>query len=63
MKDLKQFIKTTIREFIEEKEINEGMFNRFKRNEIFKQKRKKTIIRQLNAVLRYAAHAGVESQR
>ena len=38
MKDLKQFIKTTIREFIEEKEINEGMFNRFKRNEIFKQK-------------------------
>lgn len=38
MKDLNQFIKTTIREFIEEREIIEGIFDRFKRTEIFKQK-------------------------
>ena len=38
MKDLKQFIKTYLKEFIEEREIDEGIFDRFKRNEIFKQK-------------------------
>jgi len=38
MKDFKQVIKTKIREFIEQQEFNEGIFDRFKRNEIFKQK-------------------------
>jgi hypothetical protein len=37
MKDLRNFIKRTIREFIEEQQLNEGLFDRFKKNEIFKQ--------------------------
>jgi hypothetical protein len=37
MKDLKQFIKTTLREFVEEQELSEGFFDRFKRRKIFKQ--------------------------
>ena|ERR1035437_8030353 len=36
MKDFKQFIKTTIREFFEEQELKE-VFDRFKRTIIFKQ--------------------------
>lgn len=35
---MKRFVKTKIWKFIEEKETNEGVFDRFKRNEIFIQK-------------------------
>lgn len=38
MSDLKQFIKTTIREFLNKQELKEGLFDRFKGNEIFKLK-------------------------
>jgi hypothetical protein len=34
---MKKFIKTTIREFILEKEVNEGFFDMFKTKEIFKE--------------------------
>jgi len=38
MKDLKRFIKKTVREVIKEQEQNEGLFDRFKSKEVFKQK-------------------------
>lgn len=38
MKGLKQFIRTTLHEFVEGEKMDEGLFDRFKRKEIFKQK-------------------------
>lgn len=37
MKNHKKFIKTKIRDFVEEQELHESIFDRFKKNKIFKQ--------------------------